>query len=95
MGATTMSDYLARSITDQTNIIGLACVTTDLVAEAARLHGTSPTPAAALGRALVALGKDELQKLMKEQEQTEVTCEYCRSNYHFTREDLEALAPQT
>ncbi len=47
-----MSDYLVRSLTDQTNVIGLACVTTDLVAEAARLHGTSPTASAALGRAL-------------------------------------------
>jgi molecular chaperone Hsp33 len=52
MGAIIMSDYLVRSMTDQTNIIGLACVTTDLVAEAARLHGTSPTASAALGRAL-------------------------------------------
>jgi len=47
-----MSDYLVRSITDRTNVIGLTCVTTDLVAEAARLHETSPTATAALGRAL-------------------------------------------
>ena len=47
-----MADYLVRSITDKLNVIALTCVTTDLVGEAARLHGTSPTATAALGRAL-------------------------------------------
>jgi hypothetical protein len=36
-----MADYLVRSITDGKNVIGLACVSTDLVGEAARIHGTS------------------------------------------------------
>lgn len=39
-------------MTHSGNILGLACVTTDLVDQAARLHGTSPTASAALGRAL-------------------------------------------
>ena len=47
-----MADYLIRSLGDKTNIIGLACVTTGLVHDASRLHGTSPTASAALGRAL-------------------------------------------
>jgi molecular chaperone Hsp33 len=47
-----MKDYLVRSIGEKENLIGLACVTTDLVEEAARLHGTSPTATAAMGRAL-------------------------------------------
>jgi len=47
-----MADYLIRSLGDKTNIIGLACVTTGLVREASRLHATSPTASAALGRAL-------------------------------------------
>jgi molecular chaperone Hsp33 len=47
-----MTDYLVRSIGDKTNIMGLACITTGLVNEAARLHKTSPTASAALGRAL-------------------------------------------
>jgi len=47
-----MSDYLVRCISEKANVVGLACVTTDLVEEAARLHGTSRTASAALGRAL-------------------------------------------
>jgi molecular chaperone Hsp33 len=47
-----MADYLVRIMGDPFNVIGLACVTTDLVNEARCLHGTSRTASAALGRAL-------------------------------------------
>lgn len=47
-----MADYLVRVMGEKFNIIGMACVTTDLVDEARRLHGTSRTVSAALGRAL-------------------------------------------
>jgi molecular chaperone Hsp33 len=47
-----MTDYLVRVIGDKPNVIGMACVTTQLVEEARRLHGTSRTASAALGRAL-------------------------------------------
>ena len=47
-----MADYLVRGITDGANVVGLACVTTDLVEKARTLHGTSRTASAALGRAL-------------------------------------------
>ncbi|GBC63260.1 Hsp33 family molecular chaperone HslO [Desulfonema ishimotonii] len=47
-----MKDYLVRVITRNGNVRGLACVTTKLVDKACRLHGTYPTAAAALGRAL-------------------------------------------
>jgi molecular chaperone Hsp33 len=49
-----MNDYLVRIITKSGNIRALACVTTELVNEACRRHGTWPTAAAALGRALTA-----------------------------------------
>ena len=49
-----MNDYLVRIMTKSGTIRGLACVTTGLVAEAARRHGTLPTATAALGRALTA-----------------------------------------
>lgn len=47
-----MADYLVRAISDKANVIGLACVTTDLVHQASHLHETSRTASAALGRAL-------------------------------------------
>jgi molecular chaperone Hsp33 len=51
-GEMAMKDYLVRAISDGANVIGLACVTTGLVEEARRTHGTSRTASAALGRAL-------------------------------------------
>lgn len=47
-----VKDYLVRVLTRNANVRGLACVTTDLVNEARRRHGTYPTATAALGRAL-------------------------------------------
>ena len=47
-----MNDYLVRIFTKEGNIRGLACITTNLVEEARRRHGTFPTASAALGRAL-------------------------------------------
>lgn len=45
-------DYLVRAITGGANVIGLACLTTALVEEARKIHGTSRTASAALGRAM-------------------------------------------
>lgn len=47
-----MSDYLVRTVTKDGAVRGLACVTTELVAEACLSHDTWPTATAALGRAL-------------------------------------------
>jgi molecular chaperone Hsp33 len=47
-----MADYIVRAISDKASVIGLACATTGLVDKAARIHGTSRTASAALGRAL-------------------------------------------
>jgi molecular chaperone Hsp33 len=47
-----MDSYIVRVISDEANIFGLAAVTTTVVAQACRLHGTAPTASAALGRAL-------------------------------------------
>ncbi|HVN72107.1 MAG TPA: Hsp33 family molecular chaperone HslO [Desulfomonilia bacterium] len=47
-----MGDYLVRAITEEKNILGLACITTNLVDEARKRHKTYPTATAALGRAL-------------------------------------------
>jgi molecular chaperone Hsp33 len=51
-----MNDYLVKIMTDEKDILGVACVTTRLVGEAAAMHGTWPTATAALGRALTGCG---------------------------------------
>ena len=58
-----MKDYLVRIVTKTENIRALACVTTGLVHEACRRHGTYPAASAALGRALT--GGALLGALMK------------------------------
>jgi len=47
-----MDDYLVRIIAQEKNVLGLACITTNLVNDARKMHGTYPTATAALGRAL-------------------------------------------
>ncbi|GFO68713.1 33 kDa chaperonin [Geomonas limicola] len=47
-------DYLVRIITKSGNVRALACLTTDLVEDICKRHGTLPTASAALGRALTA-----------------------------------------
>src|SRR5438477_4494542 len=49
-----VADRLARTLTADGTVRGLAAVTTDLVEEARLRHGTLPTATAALGRALTA-----------------------------------------
>lgn len=40
---------------------------------------------------LLALGREELRRLVAEQETVEVVCEYCRRSYSFDREQVETL----
>ena len=49
-----MSDYLVRILATSGSVRGLACVTTSLVDDVCKRHGTQPTASAALGRALTA-----------------------------------------
>jgi molecular chaperone Hsp33 len=41
--------------------------------------------------ALLGLGRDELRKILEEEKQTEVVCEFCKQAYYFSREEVEAL----
>ena len=59
-----MKNYVVRVLSPTANVLGLACVTTGLVNEACRLHETSPTASAALGRALT--GGALMASLLKE-----------------------------
>ncbi len=66
-----MADHLQRVISEDGRFFGLACITTNLVAEACRRHDTGPVATVALGRALTAnvllaaLLKDEQRVMMK------------------------------
>mgnify|MGYP004604153189 CR=1 FL=1 len=42
-------------------------------------------------RALISIGKEELQKLIDEQGEAELTCQFCDNKYKFTKEELEKL----
>jgi molecular chaperone Hsp33 len=42
-------------------------------------------------RALVGLGRDELLKILKEQPQTEATCDFCKRRFVLTSADVEGL----
>lgn len=44
-----------------------------------------------LERALISIGKDELEKIYNEDEQAELTCQFCLKKYHFDKEHLERL----
>lgn len=59
-----MVDTIERVISDTGNFFGVACSTTNLVAEACRRHDAGPLAAAALGRSLT--GAALLSALMKD-----------------------------
>lgn len=42
-------------------------------------------------RALISLGREEMTAIIAEQGKAEVTCKFCRKNYHFSRKELERL----
>ena len=46
---------------------------------------------ARIERAFVSLGAEELAAIVREQEETEVHCEFCRARYRFTRQELSRL----
>lgn len=42
-------------------------------------------------RGLVSLGKEELRNIIDEDGQAEIVCRFCKTKYHFNREELEDL----
>lgn len=42
-------------------------------------------------RALISLGKQELQAILEEDGQAELNCQFCNANYFFAKEDLQKL----
>jgi len=45
-------------------------------------------------RALLGLGRDELAKMAKEQDRTEAICEFCKTTYQLSRDDVRGLIEQ-
>ena len=43
-------------------------------------------------RALISLGKEELENLIQEQGRAEMTCQFCDAVHVFEKDELEALA---
>jgi molecular chaperone Hsp33 len=43
---------------------------------------------------LTSLGREELSDIIRKEGGTEVTCEFCREAYAFTREELERLVEE-
>lgn len=44
-----------------------------------------------IDRALISLGKDELESMIEEQGQAEITCHFCNKRYFYDREQLQEL----
>ena len=44
-----------------------------------------------LEQALMTIGRDDLKQIIEEDGQAELTCQFCESKYHFTKEELEAM----
>lgn len=42
-------------------------------------------------KGLIAIGKDELETIIKEEEKIEIVCNFCNKKYEFTRENLKKL----
>ena len=42
-------------------------------------------------RALISMGREELESLIEEQGEAELTCQFCDEVYHYTKEELEAI----
>jgi molecular chaperone Hsp33 len=42
-------------------------------------------------RGLLSLGTELLEELIEEQEEAELVCDFCRRDYHFTRDDMKDL----
>lgn len=42
-------------------------------------------------RALISMGREELEALLREQGKAELTCQFCDKVYHYTKEELEGL----
>ncbi|MDO5027416.1 MAG: Hsp33 family molecular chaperone HslO [Tissierellia bacterium] len=45
-------------------------------------------------KAMISIGKEDLQKIIDEDGKAQVVCDFCKKEYNFTKEDLEGLMDQ-
>ena len=45
-------------------------------------------------RALISMGRGEMESLIEEQGEADLTCQFCDAVYHYSKEELEALLAQ-
>ena len=45
-------------------------------------------------RALISMGRGEMESLIEEQGEAELTCQFCDAVYHYSKEELEAILAQ-
>ena len=45
-------------------------------------------------RALISMGREEMESLIEEQGEADLTCQFCDAVYHYTKEDLETILEQ-
>lgn len=48
-----------------------------------------------IDKGLISLGRQELEKMIQEENEIEITCQFCHQTYHFTKQELEQLAKTT
>ena len=44
-----------------------------------------------VSRALISLGRNELEHMIEEQGETDLTCQFCDAVYHFSKEELKTI----
>lgn len=44
-----------------------------------------------MSKALISIGKKDLEDIIKEDEKAELVCHFCNKKYQFTKEELEKL----
>lgn len=42
-------------------------------------------------KGMISLGKDEIKKIIEEDEKADIKCQFCNKEYHFSKEDLENI----
>ncbi len=76
-------EEIARTVTGDENVL--------ILAQELSLKYECDCTKERFERGLISIGKEELNKLIKEDGMADVVCHFCNKKYHFSKEDLENL----